>query len=157
MERTHSTLGGVERNSSRHDGFECVLINEVAIAQVDGAPRAGIETGVEGGRWVRQRSPMREGQLDLVFVDFARVQNAILRPDGNAGRVRWLAPLNLFDDCGISLSDHNQMAQEGQRRTPPVPQRSDFSVYQPTCAFTANLGDVGYGFDLLRGHCGSFK
>src|SRR6185436_8341279 len=56
-ERAPAPAGGVD------EGLECLLVDPLALVDVDGAPRVSLEAGIEEARRILQRRTLGEGQL----------------------------------------------------------------------------------------------
>jgi hypothetical protein len=125
--------GGVERSGGLDEGFECLFVERLALAQIDGAAGVAVEAGVEEAGRVVQRSALRKGQLHDGLVGLARADDPGLLPHRNP------TPLHRLDHIGQSLPD--QRPNPRQRLTTPVVQVLDMRVDL--------LG--GGGWVLLRG------
>lgn len=103
----------VQRRGLADERHKCPLANVIALVDVDAAPRSAIEARVEEPRRVLERGAMHERQLDLVLVDFARADDAVVRPCGHAGRVGRFRPLRLFDRVRIGFANERADTVEG--------------------------------------------
>src|SRR5262245_8348137 len=113
--------GLVQRHGGANEGFQRRLVYLLALVEVDGAPCAPLETGVEEARRILQRGPFGEGHLHDMLVGLARADQSIVRPDRNS-------PLPLLDDFGIGFFD--QRTEPAQHLAPPVAQLLDSRVDQ---------------------------
>src|SRR3954451_1462084 len=111
-------LRRVQLSRRPHERLEGVLVELIALVQVDGAPRAGVEARVEEAGWVVERRSLGEGQLHLVLVGLAGEDHPVAGPDRHSVGIRRLAPLVLFLDPGDGLLD--EAADPGNHLAAPV-------------------------------------
>src|SRR5262249_9118431 len=125
--RSTSSLGSaaghglVQGHGLLNQGLERLLVDLLALVEVDGAPRVPLEAGVEDLRGILQGRAPGEGQLDDLLVDLARAEDPVMRPHRNA-------PLPLLDDVGIRRPD--QRAEPCERLASPVVELLDPRVDQ---------------------------
>ena len=108
----------VEDHGVAYEIFESSFVDLGRFMNVDSAANVAIEAGAKQTRGILQRSTFGEGELYSSLVSFQCADNAVVREDGNAIRVRGFGPLLLFDDLGISLV--NLSAHRGERMAAPV-------------------------------------
>src|SRR4029077_12788457 len=99
-----------------------LLVDLLALAEVDRAPRVPAETGVEEAPRILQSGPLGEGHLHDLLVRLARAEDPVVVPRRNA------APLPLLDDVGIGVLD--QGAEPAEELAPPVVELGDSLVDQ---------------------------
>ena len=98
-------------------------IENVAFANIDRTPGAAGKTGVERPGWVLEGRAARKGQLDLVFVNFARADHPGMLPHRDARGIGRLSPLHFLDNVRIGLLD--EPADGGERGSAPVAEVGD--------------------------------
>src|SRR5258708_12542367 len=106
-------FGFVQGHGGANESLQRLLVYLLALAEVDGAPRVPIKTGVEEARRILQRRPFGEGHLHHVLVGLARADQSVVRPHRNP------SPLPLLHDFGIGLL--SQGSQPPLPLAPPVP------------------------------------
>src|SRR6185503_13355538 len=92
--------------------FQGLLVNLVALAEVDGTSRVSLETRVEQARGILQGRPFGEGHLHDALVGLARADDSVVVPRRDP------APLPLLDDFGIGFL--YQGSEPAERLAPPV-------------------------------------
>src|SRR5258708_19130634 len=102
-------FGFVQGHGGANESLQRLLVYLLALAEVDGAPRVPIKTGVEEARRILQRRPFGEGHLHHVLVGLARADQSVVRPHRNP------SPLPLLDDFGIGLLDQGTQPAEHLR------------------------------------------
>jgi hypothetical protein len=120
----------IQRHRSADERLKRLLVDLIALADIDGTPHIAVEAGVEQTRRVLQPGSLGERHLDDALVGFSGADNAGVGPDGGSH------PLPLFDDFGIRLVD--DAAQFGEHLPAPVVQVLDPSVDQ--CRGRLNRG-----------------
>src|SRR5262249_22073318 len=118
-----SGFGRVQGHGGAHERLQRLLVDLVALVQVDRPPGVPLEAGVEEARRILQRRPFGEGHLHDVLVRFAVADHAVGRPP------RTPSPLPLLDDVGIVFLDQGGWAAE--LLAPPVAELPDSFVDQP--------------------------
>src|SRR6266571_6209319 len=101
----------VQRHGRANKSLQCLVVNLLALVEVDGTPGVAIEAGVEEAYWVLKCGPLGKGQLNDVLVRLAGADQTVVRPHRNA-------PLPLLDHLGVGLLD--QYAEMGEHLAPPV-------------------------------------
>src|SRR5262245_40289297 len=114
--------GQVQPHSRANKRLQCLLVNLLALVEVDGTPGVSSKTGVEQARWVLERSPLGKGHLHGALVRLSGADQAVVRPNRNL-------PFPLFDHFGVGLLD--QCAEPGEHLPPPVRQLLDPLVDHP--------------------------
>src|SRR5258708_3985770 len=89
-----------------------MLINLIALEQIDRSPRVASEARVEQLVRIREARPVGKGKLHLIFVGVADRDHSVVRPHGASH------PLPFFDDLSVGLKDG--LADAGQRFAAPV-------------------------------------
>src|SRR5437868_2382312 len=117
-----SSLGGVQDHRGTNESLQRLLVDRIALVEIDGAPCVPLKTGVEEPRRVGQSRPFGEGHLDDVLVSLAGADQPGVRPHRNP------SPLPLLDNLGIGFLDHG--TQPAEHLAPPVVQFLDSGVYQ---------------------------
>src|SRR5215813_6006110 len=117
-----SGCGLVQRHGGANESLQRLLVDLLALVEVDGTPCVPFEAGVEEARRILQSRPFGEGHLHDVLVSLARADQSVVRPHRNA------SPLPLLDDFGIGLLD--QGTQPAERLAPPVAELLDSRVDQ---------------------------
>src|SRR5262249_45916969 len=107
-----TSSGRVQAHGGAYQRLQRLLVDLLALVEVDGAPRVPVETGVEEARGILQGRPFGEGHLHDALVRLAGADHPVVLPDGAP------SPLPLLDDVGIDLLD--QRAESAERRAPPV-------------------------------------
>src|SRR3954468_16927796 len=107
----------VERDGGADEVLQRVLVDLLALVEVDGPPGVAVEAGVEEARRILQRRPLGEGHLHDVLVRLAGADDPVVLPHRDP------APLPLLDDVGIGGLDRG--AEPAQRLAPPVAQLLD--------------------------------
>src|SRR5690348_10499962 len=74
----------VVRDGGADQRLERFLVDLVAFMEVDGAPGAAGEAGVEQARGIGQSGALREGHLHSILVSLAGEENAVMIPGGDA-------------------------------------------------------------------------
>src|SRR3979490_3508419 len=101
--RADGAGGSVRRRVQRHGGAnECLqrlLINLVALMEIDGTPGVAVEAGVEEARGILQRGALGEGQLHDALVRLTGADDAGVLPHRNP------SPLPLLDHFRAGLLD----------------------------------------------------
>src|SRR5215469_5697813 len=87
--------GLVQGHRSANECLQRLLVDLLALVEVDGTPCVPVKTGVEEARRILQRRPFRKGHLDDVLVSLACANNSIVLPHRNP------SPLPLLDDFRI--------------------------------------------------------
>ncbi len=119
----------IQRHGGANERLERLLVDLVALADIDGAPHVAFEAGVEQPRRVLQRGALGEGQLHVALVRLAGADDAAVLPHRHPQHpVRRLPPLHLLDHAGVRLPD--ERAHPRQRRAAPVAERRDAGVDQ---------------------------
>src|SRR5438477_248415 len=142
-------LGRVQRHGRLDERLEGLLIDLLALADVDRAPHVAFEARVEEAGGVLQRDAVGKRQLHDRLVGLAGADDAVVLPHRNAKHpVRRLSPFHLFDYVRVRLLDERTHPRE--RRAAPVGERRDPRVDQPGgsgCGFCFD----GSNFALLHG------
>ena len=112
----------VERNRLKNERLEGDPVNFLPFVDVNRAACVAVETGVEETGRVRQRRALGEGQLHIVFVGFARAEDAVVRPDWRAG-FGGCDPLPFLDHVRVCLLD--ELAHPAKRFSAPVCEGGD--------------------------------
>src|SRR5215472_2248650 len=86
--------GLVQGHGGANESLQRLVVNLLALVEVDGTPRVSLETGIEEPCRILQRRPSRERHLDDALVSLAGADQSIVRPHRNR-------PLPLLDDFGI--------------------------------------------------------
>ena len=130
----------VQGYGGANEGLEGLVVDLVALVDIDGAPGIAFQAGVEQARRVFQRGAAGEGKLHVGFVGLAGADDAVVLPHGSPRiAIRRLAPFHVLDHAGIGLLD--------ERAHP----RQRFPAQSPSAAMRASIssaGDPGFG---LRG------
>jgi len=105
-------LGRIQRYGGFDQGFQRLLVDRIAFADIDGAARSAIEARIEKTGGILERGAAGECELDFVLLGFAGADDAVLRPSWHACRIRGLLPLGYFDRLGRSVFDHDANACE---------------------------------------------
>src|SRR6266850_692822 len=113
----------VQRHGRANKSLQCLLVNLLALVEVDGTPDIAIEAGVEEACWVLKCGALGKGHLDDVLVRLAGADQSVVGPHRNP------SPLPLLDHLGVGLLD--QCAELGEHLAPPVAQLRDPLVYHP--------------------------
>ena len=100
-------LGLVQRNRLSDEVREGVLVDDLALMDVDCTAYVSVEAGVEQPRSVVQRRPLVKGEFDDRLVGLAGADHAVERPD------RHPTPLPLLDHVGVRLGDDPAHGSEG--------------------------------------------
>src|SRR5438270_7425933 len=116
------SLGGVQGHRGANESLQCLLVDRIALVEIDGAPCVPLETSIEEPRRVPQSRPFGEGHLDDVLVSLAGADQPGVRPHRNP------SPLPLLDNPGIGFLDHG--TQPAEHLASPVVQFLDSGVYQ---------------------------
>src|SRR4051794_26333622 len=69
--RSSRGLRRVQLSRRTDEPFEGLLVDAIALAEVDGAPQLALEAGVEEAGRIRQGGPLGESELHLVLVNLA--------------------------------------------------------------------------------------
>src|SRR5437763_5311542 len=77
------SLGGVQGHRGANESLQCLLVDRIALVEIDGAPCVPLETGIEEPRRVPQSRPFGEGHLDDVLVSLAGADQPGVRPHRN--------------------------------------------------------------------------
>src|SRR5580765_6526449 len=101
----------VRRDRLVHELRERGFVDLVALVDVDRAADLALQARVEQALGIRERCAPGERQLHGTLVGLTRAEDAVMRPDRDAGRAR-LGPLPLFDDTGIRFQDDAPHALE---------------------------------------------
>src|SRR5690606_8712582 len=70
----------VQRRSGKNELLQAFLVDNVALAEIDGAPDVAFEARIEEARRVLKRGAPGEGQLHLVLVRLAGADDSLVRP-----------------------------------------------------------------------------
>src|SRR3954470_9987427 len=127
----------VQRNRGPDERLEGILIDALALADVDGPAHLALEARVEEAGGIVERCALEERELDDALVGLPGADAAAVRPDGRPA-ARGLHPLPLLDHVGVGLLD--QGAQPGEGLAAPVAELLDPRV------------DLLSGGLLLAGH-----
>ncbi len=115
-------FGLVQGHGGTNERLQRLLVDLLALVEVDGTPGVPLEAGVEEARRVLQRRPLGEGHLHDALVGLAGADHPVVVPRRDA------APLPLLDDFGIGLLD--QGAEPAEHLAPPVAELLDPRVDQ---------------------------
>src|SRR5262249_60435023 len=74
----------IQRHGRADQLLQRRLVQLLALADVDGAPRVPLEAGVEQTRGILQRCALRKGHLHHALVRLARADEAAVGPDGRS-------------------------------------------------------------------------
>src|SRR5829696_1134826 len=110
-------FGLVERHGGANQCFQRLLVDLVALVEVDGTPRVPFETRVEQARRIGKSRPLGEGHLHDVLVRLARAEHPVVVPDRNA------SPFPLLHDFGIGCLHHR--AEPPEHLAAPVSELVD--------------------------------
>src|SRR4051794_20618866 len=110
----------VERDGGANEVLQRVLVDLLALVEVDGAPDVPVEAGVEEARGILQRGPFGEGHLHDALVRLARADDPVVLPRRDP------SPLPLLDDVGIGLLD--QATEPAEHLAAPVAELRDALV-----------------------------
>src|SRR3954468_20778184 len=86
-----SLAGSVQSDRRANESLEGLLVDLIALVEIDRAPSAAAEAGVEEARRIRERGAFGEGRLDCALVALAGADQTLVRPDR-------ILPLPFFDD-----------------------------------------------------------
>src|SRR4051794_747077 len=118
-------LGRVQADGGLDEGHERLLVDLIALVEVDRAPSVAFEARVEQPGWVVQRGALEERELHHALVGLPGADDAVVGPDRDP-RIRGLPPLPLLDHVGVGLLD--QRAHPRERVASPVAQLLDTCV-----------------------------
>src|SRR4029453_4549380 len=76
-------FGRVQGDGGANESLQRLLVDLLALVEVDGTPGVPLETGVEAPRRARQRRPFGEGRLHDVRVRLAGAHHSVVRPHRN--------------------------------------------------------------------------
>src|SRR3954453_1061923 len=110
-------LRRIQRYGRANERLQRLLLDLVALVDIDGAPHVAFEAGVEEPRRVLERRALGEGQLHDSLVGLAGADDAVVLPHRNP------SPLPLLDHIGAGLLD--DLSDASQRLAPPVTQLFD--------------------------------
>src|SRR4051794_29738212 len=107
----------VQRDGFLDEPLERLLVDLLALLEVDRTPRVDLQAGVEETRRVLQRRALGEGRLHDALVGLAGADDAAVRPHRDP------APFPVLDRRGVGLFD--QRADLGERLATPVAELGD--------------------------------
>jgi hypothetical protein len=107
----------IEGDRFANERLEDGLADFFSFVDVDRAAYVSVEARVEQTSRILQGCALGEGKLHLVFVGFARADDAVVRPDRSAH------PLPLLDDVRVRFLDERAHPAEGFLA--PVPELGD--------------------------------
>src|SRR4051794_21470259 len=139
--------GLVQADGSSDEGRKRLLIDLIALVEVDRAPGVAVEARVEQSRGVVERGALEECEFHDALVRLAGADQALVRPHRNPW-IGSLFPLPLLDRVGVGLSD--QSAKRGEGRAPPVTQFVDPCVYQLRWRLDLLPGALRHGLRRYR-------
>src|SRR5215471_1643418 len=122
MESALARFGRVQGHGGANESLQRLLVNRLALAEVDGAPGTALKTGIEEPRRILQSRPICERHLHDALVGLAGADHSVVVPHGDA------SPLPLLDDFGIGFLD--QGAESAERLAAPVAELLDSRVDQ---------------------------
>src|SRR4051794_34089746 len=70
----------VQGDGGADQGLERLLVDLLALVEVDGAPRVALEAGIEEAGRILQRGPLEEGHLHHVLVGLTGADQRAVRP-----------------------------------------------------------------------------
>ena len=143
LRRVCGRSADVEIDGRSDQGLERRLVELRTLDDVDRPPRARIEAGVEQAVGVVERRSVHECDLHLVLVDLTGADDAVVRPRGDAGRIRRLGPLRLLGDLGVGFLDEH---------ADPVATCRDANRCRPCQWLTVSLGRAAKSRCTLRYH-----
>src|SRR5829696_6945167 len=109
----------VELYGRTNKSLQRLLVDRLALADVDGAPGATFKTRVEQACRVLQRGALGEGQLDVALVGLTGADEACVLPHRDPQHsVRRLSPFHRLDHVGVGRPD--EAADPGERLAPPI-------------------------------------
>src|SRR5262249_32991148 len=120
--RSAAGAGRVQRHGRANKRLQCLLVDLVALVEVDGTPGVALEAGVEEAGWILECGPLGKGHLHDVLVGLAGTDQSVVRPHWNP------SPLPLLDDFGIGFLD--QGTEPAEHHAAPVAELPDSRVYQ---------------------------
>src|SRR5262249_8491025 len=120
--RSATRAGRVQLYRRANQTLQCLLVDLLALVEVDGPSGGALEARVEEARRVFEGGPPGERHLHHVLVRLAGADQSVVRPHRNP------SPLPLLDHVGVGLLD--QCAELGEHLAPPVAQLLDPLVYQ---------------------------
>src|SRR5262245_39723306 len=111
----------VQGHGLADESLQCLLVDLLALVEVDRTPRVPLEARVEQARRILQGRPLGERHLHDLLVRLAGADQPVVRPHR-------IVPLPLLDDVGIGGLD--QPAKPAEHLAPPVAQILDPRVDQ---------------------------
>src|SRR6185437_17123498 len=92
-----STFRPVQCDGGTNERLERLLVDRIALAEVDCTPCIALEARIEEMRRIVERGAFRERRLHDALVGLAAANDSVVRPRGHA------APLPFLDDVGVRL------------------------------------------------------
>src|SRR5262245_34734520 len=115
-------FGLVQGHGGANESLQRLLVDLLALVEVDGSPCVALETGVEEARRIVEGRAFGEGHLHHALVGLACADQSVVRPHRNP------SPLPLLDDVGIGFLD--QGTEPAEHVAAPVAQLLDSRVDQ---------------------------
>ena len=147
--RPRAGLGRVQCHGGANERLQRLLVDRVALMEIDGAARVAFEAGVEEAGRILQRSTLGEGHLHGGPVRLAGADHSVVVPH------RHSTPLPFLDHVAVGPPD--QCPDPGERFAPPIAEfldpRIDQSGRGVACArfFRTALPVLHGGCPLLHG------